>query len=189
MFNARPMMQGELFATDPRDAAPDPTADTAGPAEPRSGRGQVTAAGAPYLHDFGAEAAVAGSAGGAPPNHRAQSRRSVLDLDGGLLRLGLRRFRAGQREAIETLLEARRLLLVAPTGGGKSLTYQLPAALLPGTTVVVSPLIALMHDQVAALEQRGVTATYLAGTLPFEEVRRRVAALARGAFKLVYVAP
>ena len=189
MFNARPMMQGELFATDSRDAAPDPTADTAGPAEPRSGRGQATAAGAPYLHDFGAEAAVAGSAGGAPPNDRGQSRRSELDLDGGLLRLGLRRFRAGQREAIETLLEARRLLLVAPTGGGKSLTYQLPAALLPGTTVVVSPLIALMHDQVAALEQRGVTATYLAGTLPFDEVRRRVAALARGAFKLVYVAP
>ena len=197
MFNARPMMQGELFATDPRDAAPDPTADAKGPAEPRSGRGQVTAAGAPYLHDFGAEAVVAGSAGGALSSDRGQGghpsphepRRSGLDLDEGLRRLGLRRFRAGQREAIETLLVARRLLLVAPTGGGKSLTYQLPAALLPGTTVVVSPLIALMHDQVVALEQRGVTATYLAGTLPFDEVRRRVAALARGAFKLVYVAP
>ena len=196
MFNARPMMQGELFATDSRDAAPDPTADATGPAEPRSGHGQVTAAGAPHLRSFGAEA-VAGSAGGALPNDRGQAGhpspqgppRSGLDLDEGLRRLGLLRFRAGQREAVETLLEARRLLLVAPTGGGKSLTYQLPAALLPGTTVVVSPLIALMHDQVAALEQRGVTATYLAGTLPFDEVRRRVAALARGAFKLVYVAP
>ena len=111
------------------------------------------------------------------------------DLEEGLRRLGLDAFRTGQREAITTLLQARRLLLVAPTGGGKSLTYQLPAALLPGTTVVVSPLIALMHDQVAALERRGVAATYLAGTLPSDEVRRRGAAVARGAFKLVYVAP
>ena len=198
MFNARPMMQGEMFATDPRDgAAPDPTDDAAGPAEPRSGRRQATAAAAPYLRDFGAEAAVASSASGAMPNDRGQAghpghqrpRRSELDLDEGLQRLGLHRFRAGQREAIETLLAARRLLLVAPTGGGKSLTYQLPAALLPGTTVVVSPLIALMHDQVAALDRYGVAATYLAGTLPYEEVRRRVAALASGAFKLVYVAP
>jgi ATP-dependent DNA helicase RecQ len=192
------MMQGEMFATDPRDeAAPDPTDDAAGPAEPRSGRRQATAAAAPYLRDFGAEAAVASSASGALPNDRGQAghpghqrpRRSELDLDEGLRRLGLHRFRAGQREAIETLLAARRLLLVAPTGGGKSLTYQLPAALLPGTTVVISPLIALMHDQVAALDRRGVTATYLAGTLPFDEVRRRVAAIAAGAFKLVYVAP
>ena len=190
-------MQGELFATDPRHAAPDPTGDATGPAEPRSDSGPVTAAGAPVRHDFGAEAVVAGSAGGVLTNDRGQaghhgaqgSRRSELDLDDGLRRLGLQRFRAGQREAIETLLDARRLLLVAPTGGGKSLTYQLPAALLPGTTVVISPLIALMHDQVAALEQRGVAATYLAGTLAFDEVRRRVAALARGAFKLVYVAP
>ena len=198
MFNARPMMQGEMFATDPRDgAAPDPTDDAAGPAEPRSGRRLATAAAAPYLRDLGAEAAVASSASGALPNDRGQAghpghqrpRRSELDLDEGLRRLGLHSFRAGQREAIETLLAARRLLLVAPTGGGKSLTYQLPAALLPGTTVVVSPLIALMHDQVAALDRRGVTATYLAGTLPFDEVRRRVAAIAAGAFKLVYVAP
>ena len=69
-------------------------------------------------------------------------------LETGLARLGLETFRPGQREAIETLLDAGRLLLVAPTGGGKSLVYQLPASLLPGTTLVVSPLIALMHDQV-----------------------------------------
>ena len=87
------------------------------------------------------------------------------------------------------LLDRGRVLLVAPTGGGKSLTYQLPAALLPGTTVVVSPLIALMHDQVAALELRGVPATYLAGTLPADEVRRRLATVAAGRCKLVYVAP
>ncbi len=112
-----------------------------------------------------------------------------MDLEAGLRRFGLAAFRPGQREAIETLLGAGRLLLVAPTGGGKSLTYQLPAALLPGTTVVVSPLIALMHDQVAALERCGVPATYLAGTLPWEEVRQRLAAVAAGRCKLVYVAP
>ena len=128
-----------------------------------------------------ADAAVAG--GGAPaPGNR-------VDVDAGLRRLGHRAFRPGQREAIETLFEARRLLLVAPTGGGKSLTYQLPAALLPGTTIVISPLIALMHDQVAALQDKGVPATYLAATLPQDEVRRRVRALSAGAFKLVYVAP
>jgi ATP-dependent DNA helicase RecQ len=112
-----------------------------------------------------------------------------FDLEAGLRRLGYDSFRAGQREAVETLLEARRLLLVAPTGGGKSLIYQLPALLLPGTTLVVSPLISLMQDQVGALEARGVRATYLASTLEPAELRRRTAALARGAFDLVYAAP
>ena len=112
-----------------------------------------------------------------------------VDLDAGLRHFGLAAFRPGQREAIGMLLEGGRVLLVAPTGGGKSLTYQLPAALLPGTTVVVSPLIALMHDQVAALERCGVPATYLAGTLPADEVRRRLATVAAGRCKLVYVAP
>ena len=112
-----------------------------------------------------------------------------MDLDAGLRRFGFDAFRPGQREAMELLLESGRLLLVAPTGGGKSLTYQLPATLLPGTTVVVSPLIALMHDQVAALEQRGVPATYLAGTLPADEVRRRLGMIAAGRCTLVYVAP
>ena len=80
-------------------------------------------------------------------------------------------------------------LLVAPTGGGKSLSYQLPATLLPGTTLVISPLVALMADQVQALEARGVAATYLAATLDAAEMRRRMARLASGAFSLVYVAP
>ena len=69
-----------------------------------------------------------------------------LDLDRGLRRLGYDAFRPGQREAVEALLATGRLLLVAPTGGGKSLAYQLPAVLLPGTTVVISPLVALMND-------------------------------------------
>jgi ATP-dependent DNA helicase RecQ len=112
-----------------------------------------------------------------------------IDLDAGLRALGLDRFRPGQREAIETLLRVGRLLLVVPTGGGKSLVYQLPAHLLPGTTLVVSPLIALMQDQVLALEARGIPATFLASTVDPEETRRRVRAIAQGRYELVYVAP
>ncbi|MDH3519267.1 MAG: DEAD/DEAH box helicase, partial [Myxococcales bacterium] len=111
------------------------------------------------------------------------------DLGAALARFGHAAFRPGQREAIDTLLRAGRLLLVAPTGGGKSLTYQLPATLLPGTTLVVSPLIALMQDQVEALERCGVPATYLASTLDAEEHRARLRGVARGEFDLVYVAP
>ena len=113
----------------------------------------------------------------------------TLDLDAGLRALGYEAFRPGQREAIETLLDKGRLLLVAPTGDGKSLAYQLPASMLPGTTLVVSPLIALMHDQVQALTARGVPATYLASTLDADEHRSRLADLAAGCFKLVYIAP
>ena len=112
-----------------------------------------------------------------------------MDLDAGLARLGYASFRPGQREDIETLLEKRRLLLVAPTGGGKSLAYQLPACLLPGTTLVLSPLVALMGDQVQALQARGVAATFLASTLDSGEARRRMARLAAGEYKLIYAAP
>ncbi len=112
-----------------------------------------------------------------------------LDLDLALARLGYQAFRPGQREAIETLLAVGRLLLVAPTGGGKSLIYQLPGTLLPGTTVVISPLIALMNDQTDALLQRGVSATFLSATLEGAEVRRRMARMAAGEYRLVYVAP
>jgi ATP-dependent DNA helicase RecQ len=112
-----------------------------------------------------------------------------LDLEAGLAWFGHEQFRPGQREAVEILLETGRMLLVAPTGGGKSLTYQLPAALLSGTTLVISPLIALMHDQVASLQAAGVPATFLASTLDGDEIRRRMRDLAAGAYKLVYVAP
>ena len=106
-----------------------------------------------------------------------------------LARLGYSEFRPGQREAIETLFARGRLLLVAPTGGGKSLSYQLPATILPGTTLVISPLVALMADQVQALEARKVRATYLASTLEASEMRRRMAAIGRREMALVYVAP
>jgi ATP-dependent DNA helicase RecQ len=114
---------------------------------------------------------------------------TAAELDTALARFGHAAFRPGQREAIETLLAAGRLLLVAPTGGGKSLTYQLPATLLPGTTLVISPLVALMSDQVHALDARGVPATFLSATLESGEIRRRMAKMAEGAFRIAYVAP
>ena len=113
----------------------------------------------------------------------------AMDLDAALTRLGYSAFRPGQREAVETIISARRLLLVAPTGGGKSLIYQLPATVLGGTTLVVSPLVSLMHDQVAALSARDVSATFLAATLDADEVRRRMSALSCGLYTIAYVAP
>lgn len=112
-----------------------------------------------------------------------------VDLEAGLHRLGYEQFRPGQRAAVEILLERGQLLLVAPTGGGKSLTYQLPATLLPGVALVISPLISLMADQVQSLGERGISATYLASTLGGDEVRKRMARMAEGAYDLVYVSP
>jgi ATP-dependent DNA helicase RecQ len=105
-------------------------------------------------------------------------------------RFGLEAFRPWQREAIDALLVGSgRVLVVAPTGGGKSLTYQVPGALLDGMTLVLSPLVALMEDQVRALESRGVAATFLASTLDADTRRQREAAMLKGAYKLVYAAP
>lgn len=112
-----------------------------------------------------------------------------VDLQAGLERLGFASFRPGQREALEALFEDGRLLLVAPTGGGKSLIYQLPAVTLPGTTLVISPLISLMNDQVTALAARGIAATYIASTLSPDEQRERLERMARGEYQLVYAAP
>lgn len=114
---------------------------------------------------------------------------TTIDLEASLLALGYQEFRSGQAHAIRTLLDVGRLLLVAPTGGGKSLGYQLPAVALPGTALVVSPLVALMQDQVQALQARGVPATYLAATLHGDELRSRMGEVARGRYKLVYAAP
>ncbi len=105
-------------------------------------------------------------------------------------RFGLEEFRPWQREAIEAVLEpGGRVLVVAPTGGGKSLTYQLPAAMLDGLTLVLSPLVALMEDQVRSLSARGIEATYIASTLDPEERSARESAMARGKYRLVYAAP
>ncbi len=119
----------------------------------------------------------------------AQSQPGQDLLNEALLRFGHTSFRPGQREAIETLLEDGRLLLVAPTGGGKSLTYQLPAAVIGGTTLVLSPLIALMEDQVAQLQSHGFRATFIASTLDVDASRERMTKFANGEYDFVYVAP
>ncbi len=105
-------------------------------------------------------------------------------------RFGLPGFFPWQREAISELLQGnRKVLVVAPTGGGKSLCYQFPATMLPGTTVVVSPLVALMEDQVRGLEARGIRATWLSSTLSGDERRDRIRGIRAGRYQLVYLAP
>jgi ATP-dependent DNA helicase RecQ len=115
----------------------------------------------------------------------------TTDLDDVLrTRFQLPAFRPWQREAIDALLEGpRRVLVVAPTGGGKSLTYQLPAAVLSGVTLVISPLIALMEDQVRGLNARGIPAAFLASTLDADERRARIRDAHEGRLKLLYCAP
>ncbi len=98
-------------------------------------------------------------------------------------------FRAGQEPVIRALLDGRPSLAVFPTGGGKSLCYQLPALLLEGLTLVISPLIALMKDQVDALTARGIAAARLDSTLTADEVHALHAKLDRGEIKLLYIAP
>jgi ATP-dependent DNA helicase RecQ len=102
---------------------------------------------------------------------------------------GFREFLDAQEEVISAIVAGSDALVVMPTGGGKSLCYQLPALLLEGTTVVVSPLIALMKDQVDALQRRGISATLINSTLSPPEQQERIRALARGEYKLVYIAP
>jgi ATP-dependent DNA helicase RecQ len=98
-------------------------------------------------------------------------------------------FRPGQLDVIETIISGRDAALVMPTGGGKSLCFQVPALVLPGTTIVVSPLIALMKDQVEALTSRGVAATYINSHVEAKEQANRIEAMQAGDYKLVYIAP
>jgi ATP-dependent DNA helicase RecQ len=102
---------------------------------------------------------------------------------------GFEDFREGQREVINAILEGRDTVVVMPTGGGKSLCYQLPALMKPGATIVVSPLIALMKDQVDALAARNLPATFINSSITFEEQKARIQGVRRGLYKLVYVAP
>ena len=102
---------------------------------------------------------------------------------------GYSTFRPLQREIIEASLAGRDTFALLPTGGGKSLCFQLPALVRGGLTVVVSPLIALMKDQVDALQASGVAATFLNSTLDETEARARLRGLHRGEFKLLYAAP
>ncbi|BAZ39278.1 ATP-dependent DNA helicase RecQ [Calothrix sp. NIES-4101] len=102
---------------------------------------------------------------------------------------GYDNFRPGQRQIIEAALQNRDLLVVMPTGGGKSLCFQLPALMKKGLTVVVSPLIALMQDQVDALRKNGIAATFLNSSLNSYNVRSREQAILEGKIRLLYVAP
>ncbi len=115
----------------------------------------------------------------------------VPDLAKEMLRkaFGFEEFLDGQAGIVEEILASRDGLVVMPTGGGKSLCYQLPALCLEGVTVVVSPLIALMKDQVDALVEKGVSATLINSTLSHSEQRSRIGRMVKGDFKLVYVAP
>jgi len=102
---------------------------------------------------------------------------------------GFRAFLEGQEEAVTAILSGQDVVIVMPTGGGKSLCYQLPAMQLEGTTIVVSPLIALMKDQVDGLIKKGLPATYINSSLSDSEMEQRTAAMVRGEYRLVYVAP
>src|SRR5688572_27220081 len=98
-------------------------------------------------------------------------------------------FRPGQLRAVESVVAGRDTVVVLPTGGGKSLCYQVPALMLPGLTVVISPLISLMKDQVDALLKRGIPATFVNSTLASNEVAKRMARVYTGEVKLLYLAP
>ena len=102
---------------------------------------------------------------------------------------GYDNFRPGQEAAVSAVLAGRDTVVVLPTGGGKSLCFQVPALVLPGLTVVVSPLISLMKDQVDALTARGLPAAFINSTLSQGEVSDRLARVDRGEIKLLYVAP
>jgi ATP-dependent DNA helicase RecQ len=102
---------------------------------------------------------------------------------------GYDNFRPGQRQIIEGALQNRDLLVIMPTGGGKSLCFQLPALIRTGLTVVVSPLIALMQDQVEALQKNGINATFLNSSLSPHQARLREQAILNGKVRLLYVAP
>jgi len=102
---------------------------------------------------------------------------------------GLEGFLPGQKEAIEHSLQGRDVLLVMPTGGGKSLCYQLPAIAREGLVLVISPLIALMKDQVDRLTALGIPATFINSSIALEEQRRRIEDVRNGGYRLLYVAP
>lgn len=102
---------------------------------------------------------------------------------------GYTSFRPGQHEVIQTLLDGRDCLAIMPTGAGKSICFQLPALMMPGVTLVISPLISLMKDQVDSLVNQEIPATYINSQCTFEEAKARFAAIRAGRVKLVYISP
>lgn len=102
---------------------------------------------------------------------------------------GYDNFKKGQEKLVSAILAGRDVLGIMPTGGGKSLCYQLPATILEGVTIVISPLISLMKDQVDSLDEMGLAGTFINSTLDYEEFITRIDGIRNGKFKLVYVAP
>ncbi|MCM3765063.1 DNA helicase RecQ [Neobacillus niacini] len=102
---------------------------------------------------------------------------------------GYNSFRTGQEQAITSVLAGNNTICVMPTGGGKSICYQIPALILPGTTIVISPLISLMKDQVDALIQAGIPATFINSSLSYSEANERIRSAKQGEYKLLYIAP
>lgn len=123
-----------------------------------------------------------------PHNEAADS--AAIDLAAALKsRFGFSSFRPGQEAVVRDALAGRDLLAIMPTGGGKSLCFQLPAVLQPGITLVISPLIALMQDQVRLLQDNGIPAAYINSSLEPGEVSARLRAAAQGEYQLLYLAP
>ena len=98
-------------------------------------------------------------------------------------------FREFQQDAVEAILDKKDLLTILPTGGGKSLCYQLPSLIMDGTTIVISPLIALMHDQVTALKSNGIKAEMISSAQEYNEINDITSRLISGDIKLLYIAP
>src|SRR5215470_16814068 len=104
-------------------------------------------------------------------------------------RFGFSDFRPAQQQVIDQVMAGANVLAVMPTGSGKSLCYQLPALAMPGVTLVISPLIALMKDQVDQLNRLGLPATVINSTVPRDQQRSRLEQAINGRIKLLYVAP
>lgn len=102
---------------------------------------------------------------------------------------GYDEFRPGQREVIESILSGRNTVAIFPTGGGKSICYQIPALMFNGTTIVISPLISLMKDQVDELLMRDISGTFISSTLSDKEISIRLDNIKKGMYKIVYIAP
>lgn len=102
---------------------------------------------------------------------------------------GYNQFRKGQEDIISKVMERKDTLAIMPTGGGKSICYQIPAMLLPGVTIVISPLISLMKDQVDALEKAGIPSTFINSSLSNDEITERLSDVYNGEYKLIYIAP
>jgi ATP-dependent DNA helicase RecQ len=120
----------------------------------------------------------------------ARMRAMTTELHSALKRyFGFDAFRPGQEAVVRDVLAGRDVLALMPTGGGKSLCYQLPALLQPGVSLIVSPLIALMQDQVRQLEDNDIAATFINSSLDPADIARRMAGVLRGDFKMVYLAP